>query len=448
MNHLTVRKSRGLRGEITVPGDKSISHRAVILGSIAEGTTTVCGFLPSEDCLRTLEAFRKMGVAIEQRGDFVRIEGRGLRGLAEPGDVLDLGNSGTGIRLLTGLLAGQRFFSVLTGDESLRGRPMRRVVDPLTQMGAKIAGRQGGALAPLSITGHPLSGIRYDLPVASAQVKSALLLAGLSAEGPTRLAEPSASRDHTERMLRALGADLKVEGTAVTIHPGGSLKAGEIEVPGDLSSAAFFIVAALIIPGSELRIRNVGVNPTRDGAIDILIQMGGDIRIENRREITGEPWADLVVRSSRLKGVAIDPALVPRAIDEFPVLAVAAAFAEGETLIRGARELRVKESDRIAAMAAELKKIGAAAEELPDGLRIRGGRPLKGAACTSHGDHRVAMAMAVAGLGASGETVIAESGCIETSFPGFEELLKNVRGGRSRTSAPRRAIIAIDGPAG
>jgi 3-phosphoshikimate 1-carboxyvinyltransferase len=448
MKRIKVKKSGGLRGEITVPGDKSISHRAVILGAIASGTTTVRGFLRAGDCLRTAEAFEKMGVTIEQRGDALRIEGRGLRGLVEPADVLDLGNSGTGMRLLTGLLAGQTFFSVLTGDESLRRRPMRRVVDPLRQMGASIAGRNGGEFAPLAITGRPLSGIRYDLPVASAQVKSALLLAGLTAGGTTRLTEPSASRDHTERMLRAFGADPKVEGTAVSITPPGSLRACDLEIPGDPSSAAFLVVAALIVPGSEILIRNVGVNPTRTGFIDILLQMGADLRIENRREIGGEPAADLAVRSGALKGVTVDPALVPRAIDEFPALAVAAAFAEGETLIRGARELRVKESDRIAVMAAELRKIGAQAEELPDGLRIRGGAPIAGAVCDSRGDHRVAMAMAVAGLAASGETVVEDADCIETSFPGFEKTIGAVQGARSRKPAERRAVIAIDGPAG
>jgi 3-phosphoshikimate 1-carboxyvinyltransferase len=448
MKRLKVTKSGGLKGVISVPGDKSISHRAVILGSIAGGTTTVRGFLPAEDCLRTAAVFRMMGVAIEQRGDALRIEGRGLRGLAEPSDVLDLGNSGTGMRLLTGLMAGQSFFSVVTGDETLRRRPMRRVVDPLRQMGAVIAGRNGGEFAPLAVTGRPLKGIRYDLPVASAQVKSALLLAGLTAEGPTRLTEPSASRDHTERMLLAFGADLRVEGTTVTVHPAESLKSRDLEIPGDPSSAAFFVVAALIVPGSELTIRSVGVNPTRTGFIDVLHQMGADLRLENRREIGGEPAADLVVRSGPLKGVAVDPALVPRAIDEFPVLAVAAAFAEGETLIRGAEELRVKESDRIAVMAAELRKLGARVEELPDGLRITGGAPLAGAVCESRGDHRVAMAMAVAGLAASGETLIEDAACIETSFPGFESLLRKAAGGRPRGTAERGAVIAIDGPAG
>ena len=453
---LAVKKSRGLKGEIRVPGDKSITHRAVILGSIAQGTTVVRGFLPAQDCLRTMEAFKRMGIKIGKDTDLVRIEGRGLRGLSQPADVLDLGNSGTSLRLLTGLLAGQRFFSVLTGDDSLRRRPMRRLVEPLRQMGAEIYGRTAGTpeiYPPVAVLGRPLKGIAYSLPVASAQVKSALLLAGLCAEGPTAVTEPAASRDHTERMFRLFGADLSIHETTVRLSPPRRLEPCEVHVPGDLSSAAFFVVAALVLPSSELVIRDVGLNPTRIGVLEILSQMGGAVRIENRREISGEPVADLVVRSSSLKGIAIPPEWVPRTIDEFPILSVAAAFASGETVIRGAGELRVKESDRIAAMARELAKLGARVEELPDGLIIHGGTPLKGTTLSSHGDHRVAMALAVAGLAASGETVISDTACIGTSFPGFERVLARVRLGKSgdvrpRRIRPRKLIVAIDGPAG
>jgi 3-phosphoshikimate 1-carboxyvinyltransferase len=455
MMQMTVKKSKGLRGEIRMPGDKSITHRAIILGSIAKGTSRVRGFLPADDCLRTAETFRRMGIPIEADGRVMTLHGRGLRGLNEPADVLDLGNSGTSLRLLTGLLSGQRFFSVLTGDDSLRRRPMRRVTDPLQKMGAVIHGRivDSELYAPVAILGRPLKGINYTLPIASAQVKSALLLAGLLAEGPTTLKEPIATRDHTERMLRIFGVDLSIRETTVALKPPRQLEPCEVQVPGDLSSAAFLIVAALIVPDSELILRDVGVNPTRMGAIELLRQMGGAIRIENTRQINGEPLADLVVRSSALKGMTIGAEWVPRTIDEFPVLAVAAALAEGETVIRGAGELRVKESDRLATIARELSTLGVRIEERPDGLIIRGGRPLRGATVKSHGDHRIAMALAVAGLAATGETVITDTACIGTSFPGFEMKLKKVMvQGRPHRAAPattrRNLIIAIDGPAG
>lgn len=445
---LVVHKTRGLRGEISVPGDKSISHRAVILGAIAAGKSTIHGFLPADDCLRTVGAFRRMGIGIREKAAVLHIEGKGLRGLAEPDDVLDMGNSGTGLRLLTGVLSGQGFCSVLTGDDSLRKRPMGRIVEPLRRMGAEIHGREKGTLAPLIVLGRPLEGIRYTVPVSSAQVKSALLLAGLLADGPTTVIEPSPSRDHTERMLRAFGADIETDGNAITLGPGGEIKSGEVRVPGDLSSAVFLIVAALITEDSEVVIRGVGLNPTRTAAIEILKMMGASLRIENLRDTDGEAVGDITARSSALKGVEIDPSFVPGAIDEFPVLAVAAAFADGKTVIRGAAELRVKESDRIGTMAAELSRLGAEVEERPDGMVIHGGRPLSGTVCASHGDHRVAMSLAVAGLAADGETRITETECIETSFPGFDAALSRLgaAGGRSRKS--RGAVIAIDGPAG
>ena len=432
MKAIVVRKSRGLKGMITVPGDKSITHRAIILGSLARGTTVVKGYLPSEDCLHTASAFRLMGIPIEEGkrgGDELpelRIVGKGLRGLSEPSAVLDLGNSGTALRLLTGVLAGRDFFSVVTGDESLCRRPMRRVVAPLRQMGAEIHGRQDGNLAPLAVCGRRLKGIAYALPVASAQVKSALLLAGLLAVGRTVLTEPLPSRDHTERIFRGMGIPLEIQGTDLLLDPPSEFSGREIQVPGDLSSAAFFIVAATIVKNSELTIRNVGVNPTRTGLLELLSEMGADIRLENRREFNHEPVADLVVRSRPLKGIRVPPESVPKTIDEFPILCVAAAVAEGETMIRGAEELRVKESDRIRTISQELSKMGADLEELPDGLLIRGGRKLSGARCAGHGDHRIAMALAVAGLSADGETTVEGADWIATSFPGFEQLLKSV----------------------
>jgi len=432
MNPIVVRKSRGLKGSIAVPGDKSITHRAIVLGSLARGKTVVKGYLPSEDCLNTASAFRLMGIPIEEGAGGgedapeLRIIGKGLHGLSEPPSILDLGNSGTGLRLLTGVLAGQDFFSVVTGDESLRRRPMRRVVDPLRQMGAEIHGRENGNRAPLAVCGRRLNGIAYTLPVASAQVKSALLLAGLRADKRTVLTEPLPSRDHTERMFRAMGIPLGIKGTELSLEPPTDFSGQEIRVPGDFSSAAFFIVAATIVENSELRVRNVGVNPTRTGLLELLTEMGADIRLENRREINYEPVADLVVRSHPLKGIPIPPESVPKTIDEFPVLCVAAALADGETVVRGAEELRVKESDRIRTIVRELSKLGADLEELPDGLRIRGGRKLTGARCASDGDHRIAMSLAVAGLVADGETSVEGAEWIATSFPGFEKLLQSV----------------------
>ena len=425
MKQQTIAPGSSLRGDISVPGDKSISHRSIMLGSLARGTTLVHGFLQGEDNRATLNAFRAMGVTIEElAGGRLNIEGRGLRGLREPADVIDCGNSGTTMRLMLGLLAGQSFFTVLSGDRYLRKRPMKRVVQPLTAMGGRIWGRQGGELAPLAIQGGPLVAANYDSPIASAQVKSALLLAGLYAEGETTVREPHLSRDHSERMLAYFGADVRPFSGGVTIAGEPDLEGREVFVPGDISSAAFFMVAALITPGSELLIRQVGVNPARSGVIDILRRMGGAIELLDTRELSGEPVADLLVRGSSLRGIEIGGELVPRAIDEFPVISVAACFAEGTTVIRDARELRVKETDRIAAMTEALTRLGGVVEAREDGMVISGVPGLRGGAVKSQGDHRIAMSAAVAALRADGPVVIDDTECTETSFPGFWELLR------------------------
>lgn len=426
MHNLTIQPAKAIRGEITVPGDKSISHRSIMFGSIARGTTTVRGFLRGEDNLATLNAFRAMGIGIEDDGEILRIEGKGLRGLKEPGDVLDCGNSGTSMRLVTGLLAGQNFFSVLTGDRYLRERPMARVIDPLSRMGGCIYGRAGGDKAPLAIVGKDLTGISHISKVSSAQVKSAILLAGLYASGETEVREPHLSRDHSERMLRHFGADINSFDGGVRVRGGREMEGRDITVPGDISSAAFFLVAASIVPGSELLIRRVGVNPTRTGILDILAGMGADIEVLDRREVSGEPVADLLVRSTRLRGIEIGGELVPRAIDEFPVICVAASLAEGKTIIRDARELRVKETDRIAAMAANLAKAGVHVIETADGMEIAGRETLSGSVTESFGDHRIAMSMLVAGLAADGPGEVRDVECIGTSFPGFFDLLAKV----------------------
>lgn len=441
MRTLTINPAGPLKGTVTVPGDKSITHRAIVLSALAEGETTIMGYCRGEDCLDTARAFRAMGIEIQEAPGRLHVFGKGRWGLAEPDRPIDCGNSGTGIRLLAGLLAGQDFFTVLTGDESIRRRPMGRIVRPLRQMGATITGRKGGELAPLAVSGSRLSGITYESPVASAQVKSALLLAGLFAEGTTRVVEPQPSRDHTERMLRSLGVPIRVQGTAVEIdgrQPVGWGGERTMEVPGDLSAAAFFAVAASVIPGSDVTVQGVGVNPTRTGCLDILREMGGDLQLLRERVEGGEPVADLRIRSAPLRGVRIGADRIPRTIDEFPILFVAAALAEGDTEIRGAEELRHKESDRIATMASELRKLGARIEEAPDGVRIRGAGhgktpPLKGGRVTSHGDHRVAMSLAVAALLADAPVHIDQADSIETSFPEFEskllELLTSSWGG-------------------
>lgn len=435
MTNLRIQGKKYVRGGIRIPGDKSISHRCAILGSIANGTTRVNGFLKGEDTLNTLEAFRAMGVDWRWEKEALIINGRGRDGLREPGDVIDLGNSGTSMRLLTGLVAGLDHVTVFTGDESLRNRPMGRVTGPLRLMGAQIDGRTGRdnkELAPLKIRGRRLNGIRYELPVASAQVKSALLLAGLWAEGVTELKEPGPSRDHTEIMLGGFGARVEKSGEGWLRLVGGAgddLVGQDITVPGDFSSAAFFLVAAAITPGSDLTVQKVGINPTRTGALEILRAMGADIIEENKEKSGSEHYADITARHSKLEGIEIKGDMVVRAIDEFPIIAVAASYAKGKTVIKDAGELRVKESDRISVMAGELAKMGAVVEELPDGMIIEGGRPLKGAEVRSHGDHRIAMALAVAALGAEGETVIENTGCIATSFPSFETLFEEVQQG-------------------
>jgi len=432
MATLTITPGQPLKGTITVPGDKSITHRALILTALAEGTSVLSRYCRGEDCLNTMRALQALGVPVEETPDELTVHGKGFWGLSEPTGPIDCGNSGTGIRLLAGLLAGQDFFTVLTGDESIRRRPMGRVVKPLRGMGAVIAGRKGGELAPLAITGTRLHGIAYDSPVASAQVKSSLLLAGLFAEGVTRLSEPRLSRDHTERMFQYFGIPLTRAGATLALQgrPAVGWSGRSVVIPGDFSAAAFFIVAATIVPGSDITIRNVGVNPTRTGLLDVMRMMGAQIHIVAQREEVGEPVADLHVRSAPLEGVTIGPDLIPQTIDEFPILCVAAAVAHGDTLISGAEELRVKESDRIATMSAELKAMGAKILERPDGMLIEGsGRPgengrLQAAGTAkSHGDHRVAMALAIGGLTAEANTTIADVECVETSFPNFHDTL-------------------------
>ncbi len=417
-----VRPGGRLVGRLRVPGDKSISHRAIMLGSIADGVTRVEGFLEGEDSLATLAAFRRMGVRIEgPEAGRVVIHGVGLRGLRAPDGPLDLGNSGTSMRLLSGLLAGQGFPVTLTGDASLSRRPMRRVTAPLAAMGARVEATSEGT-PPLAI--QPVAGLRgidYAMPVASAQVKSCLLLAGLYAGGETCVTEPAPSRDHTERMLEGFGYPVRRSGPRVCVTGGGRLTAADIDVPADISSAAFFLVGASIAAGSEVVLEHVGVNPTRTGVLDILGLMGADVTRENERLAGGEPVADLRVRAARLRGAVIPPELVPLAIDEFPAVFVAAACAEGQTVVTGAEELRVKESDRIQVMADGLRALGVDARPTPDGMVIRGGR-IGGGQVDSRGDHRVAMAFAMAALRAEGEVVVDDCANVQTSFPGFAAL--------------------------
>ena len=423
--------TRPLRGTVTVPGDKSITHRALILGALAQGPTRITGYSRGEDCLHTLGAVRALGIDVQEIPDGLEMTGNGLLGLTEPVNILDCGNSGTGLRLLAGVLAGQNFFSVLTGDGSLRSRPMGRVVKPLRQMGAAISGRQGGDWAPIAIQGRALQPVQYESPVASAQVKSCVLLAGLFAEGTTTIREPMKSRDHSERMMTYLGIPLQVDGCTVRITGQQSFEGKPMSVPGDISAAAFFLVAASIVPDSEILLTGIGLNPERTGILEVLSLMGADITILHKREDSGEPVGDLRVRATKLTGTTIGPELIPKTIDELPVLCVAAALAEGETRITGAQELRVKETDRIHAMAVELARIGVELEERPDGLVIQGGSTLRGAVCQSYGDHRVVMSLAISGLVAKETITIENVDCVETSFPGFHskllELLTNSR---------------------
>lgn len=415
-----------VKGRIRVPGDKSVSHRSIMLGSLADGVTRVTGFLEGEDSLATLQAFRDMGVRVEgPTNGNVTIHGVGMRGLKASSKPLDLGNSGTSMRLMSGLLAGAGIEATLIGDASLSKRPMRRVTEPLAKMGASIETSEGG-MPPLRIHAvRNLQGIDYVLPMASAQVKSCLLLAGLYADGDTTVTEPAPTRDHTERMLRGFGYDVEVNGNRVRIRGGGKLTATSIDVPADISSAAFFLVAASITPGADLTLEHVGINPTRVGVVNILKAMGGDIELQNPREVGGEPVADIRVRHAKLRGIHIPEDQVPLAIDEFPVLFVAAACADGETILTGAEELRVKESDRIQVMADGLKICGVDATPTPDGMIIRGGA-IGGGTIESHGDHRIAMSFAVAALRASAPVTILDCANVATSFPGFVELAQRV----------------------
>ncbi len=447
----SVTTARGLRGEIVVPGDKSICHRTVMLGALAGGRSRARGFNASADTLATVNCLRAMGCVIDinENGE-IEVGGVGTLGLREPEDVLNAANSGTTARLLSGILSGQPFLSVLTGDSSLRRRPMGRVVEPLSAMGASIWGRDRARYLPLAIQGNPLRPVSLQLPAASAQVKSAILLAALFAEGETTVVEPAATRDHTERMLAAMGARVTVgphpsplpEGKGVReTGPVDEMRANEIRVfgpaalepfdltvPGDFSSAAFFLAAAALVPDSDLAVLNVGLNPTRTGFLDILREMGARIEVFDERVAGGEPVGGVRCRTSDLKGVSIDGEMVARAIDELPALAVLATQAEGETIVRGARELRVKESDRISTVVTELSRLGASVEELPDGFVVRGPSRLRGAFCSTYGDHRLAMSLAVAGLVAAGETQIESAECVDVSFPGFFDKLARIAG--------------------
>jgi len=423
---IIVNKIKWLRGIICPPGDKSISHRAIIFGSLARGKSKVTNFCPGDDTLNTLKAFQSLGIKIEGSRNEYTIWGKGLKGLQEPSDIIDAGNSGTTTRLLTGLLGGQNFFSVITGDASLRKRPMKRVTEPLRAMGAKIDGREGGDCVPLAIRGGNLRSITYHTPVASAQIKSAILLGGLYADGVTEVIEPFLSRDHTERMLKALGAPVETKKNMVRIKGFSELEAFSLFVPGDISSAAFFVVGGAIIPDSEVIIRGVGINPLRTGILDVLKNMGADISIGEIKEEGGEERADIIVKSSLLKGVEVSGDLIPRTIDELPILAVAASQAEGTTIIRDAKELRIKETDRIKTMAEGLRRFGVQVEEFEDGMAITGPQKLKGTRVSSYGDHRVAMAFIIAGLTASGETIVEDTAPIATSFPNFMELLDSL----------------------
>ncbi len=436
-----VKQPRAVRGTVTAPGNKSISHRAAIFNAIAQGEALVQGFLRCGDCLATLSCLRRLGVPWRwEDKSTLRVEGVRKDGLREPNEILDCGNSGTTLRLLAGILAPQPFFSILTGDASLRSRPMSRIVEPLQKMGAQIWGRGEGGRAPLAIQGSRLRGIDYSMPVASGQVKSALILAGLYADGETNVMEPAPTRDHTERMLKEMGADVRFgESPRITVRPlSAELKALSLRVPGDISSAAPWLVLGSLHPDAEIRIEGVGVNATRTGIIDILMMMGADIRLEAERMWGPEPVADIVVRSATLRGTAIDGDLVPRAIDELPLLALAGCLAEGETVIKDAAELRVKESDRVRTTAEGLRRLGATVEEMPDGLSVRGPQRLNGASVYSHGDHRLAMMLGVAGCLAKGETIVHNSRSVAVSYPWFWDDLEGL-------SAQRWPIAPVRG---
>ncbi|MCR5369626.1 MAG: 3-phosphoshikimate 1-carboxyvinyltransferase [Clostridium sp.] len=429
---MIITPAQSLRGELTVPGDKSVSHRSVMAGALAEGMTEIDGFPAGADCLSTISCFRKLGSDITVRhsgngGAKVSVRGRGLRGLTAPQEVLDAVDSGTTARLISGILAGQPFTSRLTGDALLRRRPMERIITPLSRMGASFVCEQESGCLPFSVTGGALRGIRHNSPVASAQVKSAVLLAGLFAEGETSVTEPALSRDHTERILAAFGADISRDGLTVTVKPAEKLFPQHIGVPGDISSAAFILCAGLLVPGSEILVKNVGINPTRAGILPVLRRMGAVFSIEKRRDVSGEPAADIFVQAGPLRAAEIGGDEIPALIDELPVIAALACFAEGTTVIRDARELRVKETDRIAAMTEALTAMGADINPTEDGMVIRGGNPLRGARIDCRGDHRVAMSCAVAALAAEGPTEIAGGDCIDISYPGFLRDLESLR---------------------
>ncbi|RPI00133.1 MAG: 3-phosphoshikimate 1-carboxyvinyltransferase [Calditrichaeota bacterium] len=425
MADLTWTPGNSMRGEIKLPGDKSISHRALMLGAIADGVCRITGISTAEDVNSTAACLRKLGIKIDRRGHKVAVHGQGAGGLAPAKTVLDAGNSGTTIRLLAGILAAQPFTSTITGDESLRSRPMRRIIEPLEQMGAQIESTDNRA--PLTLRGNVLHAIDFASPVASAQVKSCVLLAGLFAKGVTRVTEPFHSRDHTERMLREMGVSVHTSAAMSAVKGPAGVRPCDIDIPSDISAAAFFMTAAALMPNSEVVLNNVGVNPSRTGIIDALTAMGAQLRLDEVVELNHEPRARIIARSSKLKAVTLGGAMIPRIIDEIPILAIAATQAEGTTTIKDAGELRVKESDRIAAIADNLKRMGASVRELKDGLAITGPTPLKGAEIESHHDHRIAMAFSIAAQIASGETLIKNIDCINISFPGFIETLQMVQ---------------------
>lgn len=421
------KKTKHLKGEITVPGDKSISHRSIMLGSIASGITEVHGFLNGADCISSMNCFRQMGVDIDYDGSIVTIHGNGLHGLKAPADTLDVGNSGTTTRLMSGILAAQNFSSRVIGDDSICRRPMKRIITPLAMMGADITSERGNDCAPLIINGRKLKGIHYDSPVASAQVKSCVLLAGLYADGETSVTEPYVSRNHTELMLNAFGGSCTTLGTTATVTSDPVLTGQKIVVPGDISSAAYFLVAGLIAENSEITIKNVGINPTRDGIIDVIKMMGGNITFANVNADSGEPTADITVKTSSLKGCVIEGDIIPKLIDEIPVIAILACFAEGETVIKDAAELKVKESNRIDVMVNNLSAMGADITGTDDGMIIRGGKPLHSAVIHSKKDHRIAMSFAVAAMCAEGETEILDANCVNISYPDFYRDLENLQ---------------------
>lgn len=418
--------SSPLKGELTVPGDKSISHRAVMFGAIANGTTRITNFLQGADCLSTIACFQKLGISIENTPSEILVHGKGLHGLSAPSDYLDTGNSGTTTRLIAGILAGQEFTSFLTGDASIQTRPMKRIIQPLSLMGASVESLRGNDCVPLKIQGHPLQSISYLSPVASAQVKSCILLAGLYGNDITSVTEPFLSRNHTELMLSHFGAKISSQNTTVSIEPEPVLHGTDISVPGDISSAAYFIAAALLVPGSELLIKHVGINPTRDGILRVCKAMGADIQLMNHSTAGGEPVVDLLVRHSALHGTVIEGELIPALIDEIPVIAVLAAYAKGTTVIRNAEELKVKESNRLGILVEELTAMGGNVEETSDGMIIHGGAPLHGASIDSRLDHRIAMSFAIAGLAAEGTTQLLRADCVNISYPGFYKDLREL----------------------